>query len=232
MYALIPSFTSRALAAFRGTPSGNSARRTSSDVYRRRTSVRVVFIAERLSDSRGALLVALPGNSAFRGAVNTSTIFRRSRALASLDLYGYSHRAEAAQAETTDLDGQHQEGAKAGEIGAQVVTRKRRKTVSYERGSANVYSDLGYRGAGDMLVKAKLVSRIAELLAEPRLTQTRAARLLGVPQPKLSKLLRGQFRGVSERKLMDCLTRLGQDITIVVRTTPEAKRGAVSVSFA
>src|SRR5437016_3784356 len=91
------------------------------------------------------------------------------------------------------------EGAKAGEIGAQVVTRKRRNTVSYERGSANVYSDLGYRGAGDMLVKAKLVSRIAELLAEHRLTQTRAARLLGVPQPKLSKMLRGQFRGVSER---------------------------------
>ena len=113
------------------------------------------------------------------------------------------------------------------------MTRKRRKTVSYERGSANVYSDLGYRGAGDMLVKAKLVSRIADLLAERRLTQTRAARLLGVPQPKLSKLLRGQFRGVSERKLMDCLTCLGQDINIVVRTTPEAKkRGAVWVSFA
>jgi len=95
MYALIPSFTSRGLAAFRGTPSGNSARRTSSDVYRRRTSVRVVFIAERLPDSRDAFLVALPGNSAFRGAVNKSTIFRRSPALASLDLYGYSHRAEA-----------------------------------------------------------------------------------------------------------------------------------------
>ena len=112
------------------------------------------------------------------------------------------------------------------------MTRKRRKTVSYERGSANVYSDFGYGGAGDMLVKAKLVSRIADLLAERRLTQTRAARLLGVPQPKLSKMLRGQFRGVSERKLMDCLTRLGQDINIVVRTTPEAKRGAVWVSFA
>src|SRR5207249_924851 len=110
MYALIPSFTSRGLAAFGGTPSGNSARRTSSDVYRRRTSVRVVFTAERLPDSRDAFLVALPGNSAFLGAVNTSTISRRSRALASLDLYGYSHRAEAAQAETTDLDGQHQEG--------------------------------------------------------------------------------------------------------------------------
>ena len=65
------------------------------------------------------------------------------------------------------------------------------------------------------------------------LTQTKAAALLGIPQPKLSKMLRGQFRGFSERKLMDCLTLLGRDIDIVVRTTPKRKgQGAVSVSFA
>jgi predicted XRE-type DNA-binding protein len=111
--------------------------------------------------------------------------------------------------------------------------RKPRKNAGYERGSSNVYSDLGYPGAGEMLVKARLVSRIAQLLLERDLTQTQASRLLGVPQPKLSKMLRGQFRGVSERKLMDCLTRLGQDVNIIVRTAPAAKkRGAVSVSFA
>jgi hypothetical protein len=49
----------------------------------------------------------------------------------------------------------------------------------------------------------------------------------------LSKILRGQFRGVSERKLMDCLTMLGRDIEIVVRSTSKRKgQGAVSVSFA
>lgn len=112
------------------------------------------------------------------------------------------------------------------------MTAKARKSPSHERGSVNVYADLGYRAAGDMLVKAKLVSRIAELLAERDLTQTQAARLLGVPQPKLSKMLRGQFRGFSERKLMNCLTRLGQDVHIVVRTAPDGKRqGALSISF-
>jgi len=46
-------------------------------------------------------------------------------------------------------------------------------------------------------------------------------------------MLRGQFRGFSERKLMDCLTLLGRDIDIVVRATPKRKgQGAVSVSFA
>lgn len=63
-----------------------------------------------------------------------------------------------------------------------------------------------------MLVKAQLASKIAEIVDERGYSQTEAAQHLGVRQPKLSKLMRGQFRGISERKLMDCLTRLGKDI--------------------
>jgi predicted XRE-type DNA-binding protein len=107
------------------------------------------------------------------------------------------------------------------------------KNVSHERGSTNVYADLGYKSADQMLVKAQLVTSIAEILAERGYTQTKAAALLGIPQPKLSKLLRGQFRGFSERKLMDCLTLLGRDVEIVVRATSNRKgHGAVSVSVA
>ena len=107
------------------------------------------------------------------------------------------------------------------------------KSVGHQRGSTNVYADLGYKSADEMLVKAQLVTAIAEILTERGYTQTKAATLLGIPQPKLSKMLRGQFRGFSERKLMDCLTLLGRDIDIVVRSTPKRKgQGAVSVSFA
>lgn len=67
-----------------------------------------------------------------------------------------------------------------------------------------------------VLVKAQLAAKIAEILGEQGYTQTRAADILGVPQPKLSKILRGRFRGVSERKLMDCLAKLGRDADIVV----------------
>jgi predicted XRE-type DNA-binding protein len=109
----------------------------------------------------------------------------------------------------------------------------KREKANFELGSANVYADLGYKAPADMLIKAQLVSKIADLLAERQLTQTRAAALLGIPQPKLSKMLRGQFRGFSERRLMDCLTRLGQDVDIVVRKKSRARgEGAVSVSFA
>ena len=107
------------------------------------------------------------------------------------------------------------------------------KRVTHRRGSTNVYADLGYKSADEMLVKAQLVTTIAEILAERGYTQIKAAALLGIPQPKLSKMLRGQFRGFSERKLMDCLTLLGRDVDIVVRATPKRKgHGAVSVSFA
>jgi predicted XRE-type DNA-binding protein len=107
------------------------------------------------------------------------------------------------------------------------------KSVSRQRGSTNVYADLGYKSPDEMLVKAQLVTTIAEILAERGYTQTKAATLLGIPQPKLSKMLRGQFRGFSERKLMDCLTLLGRDIDIVVRATSKRRgQGAVSVSFA
>ena len=110
-----------------------------------------------------------------------------------------------------------------------------RKHATHRRGTTNVYADLGYRAPESMLVKAQLVSRIAELLAERGMTQiqTQAATVLGIPQPKLSKMLRGQFRGFSERKLMDCLTQLGQDVQIVIRQRPDDRStGAVSVTFA
>ena len=107
------------------------------------------------------------------------------------------------------------------------------KSVSHQSGSTNVYADLGYKSADEMLVKAQLVTTIAEILTERGYTQTTAAELLGIPQPKLSKMLRGQFRGFSERKLMDCLTLLGRDIDIVVGATTKRKgQGTVSVSFA
>ncbi|MGH8753080.1 MAG: helix-turn-helix domain-containing protein [Burkholderiales bacterium] len=94
-----------------------------------------------------------------------------------------------------------------------------------------VYEELGYPDAEAMAVKARLVVEIADLIKRRGLTQTEAAALLEVPQPKLSSILRGQFRGISERKLMDCLTRLGQDVQIVVKPTPRSRSvGKVSVA--
>jgi predicted XRE-type DNA-binding protein len=114
-------------------------------------------------------------------------------------------------------------------------SRKRIALPSHDVGTGNVYADLGIDDPEGMLVKAQLVAKIAEILEEHGYTQTKAADILGVPQPKLSKILRGQFRGVSERKLMDCLAKLGRDVDIVVHRASAGRRvarhGVVTVVF-
>ncbi|WP_213707716.1 helix-turn-helix domain-containing protein [Citrobacter freundii] len=85
-----------------------------------------------------------------------------------------------------------------------------------EASSGNVYADLGAYDAEQMQLKARLAMVIGEILQRKGLTQQQAAQLLGMTQPKLSNLLRGQFRGISEAKMLECLVRLGRDVEIVV----------------
>lgn len=88
--------------------------------------------------------------------------------------------------------------------------------IDFESSSGNVYTDLGFANAEEMLVKAKLAAKIGEILQSRGWSQQHAGQVLGIPQPKLSKMLRGQFNGISESKMIDCLTRLGHDIQIVI----------------
>jgi predicted XRE-type DNA-binding protein len=81
-------------------------------------------------------------------------------------------------------------------------------------------------------VKAQLVREIGQIIRNRGLTQTEAAKILGLTQPKLSAVLRGQFRGISERKLIACLTSLGRDVEIVVREAPRRRAsGRITVVF-
>ncbi|CAD7741839.1 XRE family transcriptional regulator [Xanthomonas vasicola] len=103
----------------------------------------------------------------------------------------------------------------------------------FESSSGNVYADLGTADADEMLVKAQLVTKIGEIIKSKKWTQQQAADVLGLTQPKLSNMLRGQFRGVSEAKLLDCLARLGRDVQIVVGPARKsAAAGRVAVVFA
>jgi len=102
--------------------------------------------------------------------------------------------------------------------------------VKFELSSGNVFADLGVRDAGSMLVKSELVVEIMRIIRDKALTQTEAASILGLTQPKLSNLLRGHFHGVSERRLIECLTRLGRDVDIVVKEEPRSRStGRLSV---
>ena len=105
--------------------------------------------------------------------------------------------------------------------------------IPVEVGSGNVYADLGYPDSESMLVKAQLAAKIAEIVHRRALTQTRTAEILGLTQPKVSALLKGQFRGISEHRLFECLTRLGRDVHIVIKPAPRSRsNGRLTLSVA
>lgn len=104
--------------------------------------------------------------------------------------------------------------------------------IRVERGSGNVFADLGRPDADLHLLKAELVSRIDQIIREGRLTQARAAELLGISQPDVSRLLRGNFRDYSLERLLRLLTDLGRDVEIVIRKPHARRQGRLSIEAA
>ena len=93
--------------------------------------------------------------------------------------------------------------------------------VEVQRSSGNVFADLGLPDAEKLKIKTGLVVEIRKAMRTLGLTQQEAAKRIGIPQPKVSGMMRGDFTNLSERKLMDCLNRLGYDIEIKVRPAAE-----------
>ncbi|MFN0171427.1 MAG: helix-turn-helix domain-containing protein [Bryobacteraceae bacterium] len=99
--------------------------------------------------------------------------------------------------------------------------------------SGNVFTDLGFRDAGERQTKVRLAVAINELLRRRGLSQQKAAELLAVNQPKVSALSKYRLDGFSVERLMRFLTLLNQDIEIVIRSRPRARRpGRVIVTAA
>ena len=104
--------------------------------------------------------------------------------------------------------------------------------TAVERGSGNVFADLDLPDADGHLLKAELVSRIDAIIRQRGITQTEAARLLGLTQPDVSRLLRGDFREYSLERLFRLLTKLGRDIVIVIRMPRSATGGKLRIAAA
>ena len=94
--------------------------------------------------------------------------------------------------------------------------------VEFRRSSGNVFADLGLANAEKLKIKTGLVVEIRKAMRALGLTQQAAAKRMGVSQAKVSGMMRGNFTNLSERKLMDCLNRLGYDIEIKVRPALES----------
>lgn len=89
--------------------------------------------------------------------------------------------------------------------------------IEVQRSSGNVYADLGLPDAEKLKIKTGLIIEIRKAMQNLGLTQQDAAKRMGISQPKVSDMMRGDFSNLSERKLMDCLNRLGYDIEIKIK---------------
>jgi predicted XRE-type DNA-binding protein len=90
-------------------------------------------------------------------------------------------------------------------------------------GSGNVYADLEYENPEEMLLKAHLVMLLSKAIKAKGLNQYQAAELLGIDQPKVSALVRGQFRGYSLERLFRFLNALDLDVEVNVKSKPEER---------
>jgi predicted XRE-type DNA-binding protein len=108
-------------------------------------------------------------------------------------------------------------------------TRNRGARVT--EGSGNVFADLGLPNPEQELLKAQLTLQIYSILKESGMTQVEMGKILGVPQPQVSLLMRNRAGNFSVGRLMEFLTALRRDVEITVRPTRK-EHGALSVTSA
>lgn len=88
--------------------------------------------------------------------------------------------------------------------------------IEVYQSSDNIFSDLGRPDAEEAFARIKLAKQIAEVVMKRNLTQSEAAEIMHLDQPKVSALMRGRLAGFSLDRLLRCLTLLGQEVEITI----------------
>ncbi|MDQ0467816.1 helix-turn-helix domain-containing protein [Labrys wisconsinensis] len=101
--------------------------------------------------------------------------------------------------------------------------------MTVERGTGNVFADLGLPDAANRQTKTRLALAVTEIIKDRKLRQVEAAKVLGIPQSKVSALMNYRLDGFSVERLMSFLTRLHRDVEIVIRPSRDDGEGRVSV---
>lgn len=113
------------------------------------------------------------------------------------------------------------------------LRKSRSQAEQIEVSSGNVFADLGLENSEELLLKAKLATKIAQLIEKKSLTQAQTAERIGLDQPKVSRLLRGQLSGFSVDRLFAILNRLGHSVEVrisAVERSPEKSHTRVLIT--
>ena len=103
------------------------------------------------------------------------------------------------------------------------MPRRRAESIAITRGTKNVFADLGYPDAVERQAKLRLAHALNQVLEQRELTQTAAATVLGLTQPKVSALRHYKLSGFSVERLMTLLTVLDQDVELVIKRKPRSR---------
>jgi predicted XRE-type DNA-binding protein len=111
------------------------------------------------------------------------------------------------------------------------MVRKAEEKIVMERGTTDVFHDLGLPDADELLAKSKLARAITAAIKGRKISQSQLARLTGIDQPKISNLMQGRISGFSSDRLMHILLKLDQDVVIFIRPKPDNRPAAVTVDM-
>lgn len=110
------------------------------------------------------------------------------------------------------------------------MVKRREERIKVTPSSGNVFADIGLPEPEEELAKAQFATHIERAIKRRRLTQAKAAAVMGIDQPKVSALLNGRLDGFSSDRLMRLLVRLGQDVDVTVKATSRKRaRGRIRV---
>jgi predicted XRE-type DNA-binding protein len=123
--------------------------------------------------------------------------------------------------------------AEAVESSAQLIRVEREMTMSRKAisgGAGSVLGDLGLEDAEELSAKAVLAVKLNELIEKRGLSQTEAASITGMTQPKVSQVRRFKLQNISLERLMQALVSLDQHVEIVVRPARRAHGAGITVA--
>jgi predicted XRE-type DNA-binding protein len=98
------------------------------------------------------------------------------------------------------------------------------------KGTGNVLVDLGFEDAAELSVKASLAMKLNALIDQRGLSQTEAAAIIGMSQPKVSQVRRYQLQNISLERLMQALVSMDQRVEIVVQPARRANAAGITVA--
>jgi predicted XRE-type DNA-binding protein len=96
-------------------------------------------------------------------------------------------------------------------------------------GTGDVFADLGLQVTEDDMLKLVIARAISRIVVGGGYTQSEAAKIMGLDQPKVSKLLRGRLKDFSAERLIDCLLQMGYDIEVKYKKTGRRQRGRIKL---